>query len=128
MRWDAVLLALGVSCVITLDAHSADVLPSVEEYFLRSEFVHKCQADESDEDKAYFEKGSAAGAADFVGIWTQLSASDPSNYEENARRAEEIFRDRLIKAVEAAEMKVKTLGCAELQRQMTPSSVSGPKQ
>jgi len=121
MRWNAFLLALVTSSVITVGAHSADDLPRLEEYFLRSVIIDKCHVVQSDEDKAYFEKGSAAGAAEFVGIWTKLSATDPSNYEENARRAEEIFRDRLIKAVEDAEMKVKSLGCAEAQSLIKPT-------
>jgi hypothetical protein len=116
-----VILALVVLFTIPVRAYGADVLPqSMQEVQLRSVVIQTCHPVLTDDDRAFAEVVIESVQEEGKQIWAQLLATGLSNYDELLRLTDEILHERLVRAIEAAKMKVAELGCAELERQTEP--------
>jgi len=111
------LLPLAVLFTIPLCAHAADTSPSAEVAIFRALVIGKCHTPLTDDDRAYGETLRASLQVEMDRVWAELHAANPS---ETVNRAYDIFREWFDKVKAAAETKVQTLSCADLELQTKP--------
>jgi hypothetical protein len=123
MKTEKFLLALLIALPAVMAdsvASAATTLPSIEEYWLRSYVITACHSPETDEDRTYDDLGEAVGRETFFRIFGELNIADPTDIVANGYKAEELFRQRTLQAVENAKKQVQEKGCAELERLTAP--------
>jgi hypothetical protein len=121
-RSSVILLIVSLAVALGSAANATSALPSIEEQMLRGAVIVMCHTIQSDEDRAYLDLDEAVGRASFERIWGELNIADPSALIANGRKAEELFRHRLLEAAENAQKQVKEKGCAAMERQTAPAS------
>ena len=115
------LLALAVFFIIPICAHGKDAPLSLEEVQLRSVVIKTCHPVLNDDDRAFVKVVVESVQEEGKQIWAQLVAGGHTDYDEILRRTDEILHERLVRAIEAAKMKVTELGCATLDVPTNPT-------
>jgi len=114
------LLVVLPALVLGFAAYAGTELPSLEEHTLRSAVITACHSPETDEDRAYDDLGEAVGRETFLRIFGELNIADPTDIVANGYKAEELFRERLLRAADDAQKQIQEKGCAEMERKTAP--------